>query len=89
MNDRLTRRAVTKIILAAPAALTMGTMGCQSTSGSSRASSRGGSASQQQHRDDLARWVSRLRRSTERLDQMEIAIGSEPAIQFAPLIAAK
>jgi hypothetical protein len=87
MSDRLTRRAVTKIILAAPAALTAGALACQSTSGSSRA--RGGSAAEQQHRDDLGRWVSRLKRCAERLDQMEIAIGSEPAIQFAPLIAAK
>ncbi len=87
MNDRLTRRAVTKILLTAPSALAVGTLGCQSTSGSSRASSRSGSAAQQQHRDDLGEWVSRLKRSTERLDQMEIAIGSEPAIQFAPLIA--
>jgi hypothetical protein len=88
MNDRLTRRAVTKIILAAPAALTAGALACQSTSGSSGAS-RGGSAAEQQHRDDLGRWVSRLKKCAERLDQMEIAIGSEPAIQFAPLIVAK
>ena len=89
MPDRLTRRAVTKILLAAPATLAAGTLGCQSTAGSSRASSHGGSAAEQQHRDDLGRWVSRLKRSTERLGQMEIAIGSEPAIQFTPLLASK
>ncbi|MGH9368760.1 MAG: hypothetical protein ACRD3M_13925 [Thermoanaerobaculia bacterium] len=87
MTRRLTRRAVTKILVAAPAALAAGPLGCR-TAGDSRPAERLTPA-QKKRRGDLARSVSRLQKSIERLDAMEIPIGSEPATYFAPLLAKK
>jgi hypothetical protein len=88
MKRPVTRRTITKILLAAPAALAAGTLGCQSTAGSGGSAARQ-SPAEQKHREDLARSVSRLKRSIERLDQLEIAIGGEPAMSFEPLLANK
>jgi hypothetical protein len=88
MKSRLTRRAVTKILIAVPAALAAGPLGCQSTG-------PGGSAPQrltpaeQKEREDLGKTTSRLKQSIERLGQMKIPIGSEPAVHFTPLVAKK
>ena len=84
MKRRLTRRALTKILLVAPAALAGGPLACQTTSGGRP--TRRLTAAQQKERDALSREVSRLQKSVERLDQMDIAIGSDPAIHFSPLL---
>lgn len=86
MKKPLTRRAVTKILLAAPAALAAGPLACQSASGSAP---RRLSPGEEQHREELARSQARLKKSVERLRQMEIALGSEPAIHFTPVLSRK
>lgn len=87
MRHRLTRRAATKILLAAPAALAVGPLACQ-TAGPSGSEERL-SPEQQKEKQDLAQSVSRLEKSVQRLDAMEIPIGAEPAIYFSPLLAKK
>jgi len=85
---RLTRRSLTKILLAAPAALAAGPLGCQSASGGRPAPERLTPA-QQKDRENLSREMSRFKRNVERLDRMDIAIGSAPAIHFTPLLPKK
>jgi hypothetical protein len=87
MKRRLTRRSLAKILLAAPAALAAGPLACQSASGG-RAPQRL-TAAQQKERESLSREMSRFKQSIERLDRMDIAIGSEPAIHFTPLLPKK
>ncbi len=87
MKHRLTRRAATKILLAAPAALAVGPLACQSTGASG--SEERLSPEQQKEKQDLERSVSRLEKSIQRLDAMEIPIGAEPATYFTPLLAKK
>ena len=78
---------MTKLLLAAPAAIAAVPLACQSMgsgSGNERLTPE-----QQRHREALSRSVSRLRQSVQRLDQMDIGVGSEPAITFTPLVAKK
>jgi hypothetical protein len=86
MKRPLTRRAVTKILLASPVALAGGPLACQSLSGPPPQRL---SPEEQKHRQNVARAASRLTSSVERLGQMEIPIGCEPAIRFTPLLAKK
>ena len=86
MKRPLTRRAVTKILLASPAALAGGPLACQSLSGPPPQRL---SPEQQKERQEAARAAARLKASVERLGQMEIPVGSEPAIHFTPLLAKK
>jgi hypothetical protein len=81
-----TRRTVTKLLLAAPAALAAVPLGCQST-GSSSSGSQHLTPEQRQQREDLSKSVSRLRESVQRVGQMQIPVGSEPAIYFSPLVS--
>jgi hypothetical protein len=83
-----TRRAIAKILLAAPAALAAGPLACQSAQGPRSANSRL-TAAERKRQEDLAQSVSRLKKSVARLGQMEIPIGSEPAIFFTPLVGKK
>jgi hypothetical protein len=80
-----TRRTVTKLLLAAPAALATVPLGCQSTASSSAAEHL--TPEQRQQREDLSKSVSRLRESVQRVGQMQIPVGSEPAIYFSPLVS--
>ncbi len=86
MKRPLTRRAVTKILLASPVALTGGSLACQSLSGTA---SQRLSPEEQKRRQQVAGAASRLTSAVERLGQMEIPIGSEPAVHFTPLLAKK
>lgn len=86
MKHPLTRRAITKILLAAPAALIGGPLACQSVSGPAP---RRLSPAEQKDRQELERSVARLEKSVERLRLMEIPVGSEPAIRFTPLLTKK
>jgi hypothetical protein len=88
MKPRLTRRALTKILLATPVVIASGPIACQTTSGG-RSGSQRLSGAEQKDRADLSREVSHLQKGLERLGQMEIPIGSEPAIHFAPLLPKK
>jgi hypothetical protein len=88
MKRRLTRRSLTKILLAAPAALAAGPLACQSASGGRPATQRLTPA-QQKQQEALSREVARFKSSIERLDRMDIGIGSEPAMHFTPLLPKK
>jgi hypothetical protein len=88
MKHRLTRRSLVKILLAAPPALAAGPLACQSASGGRPAPQRL-TPVQQKERENLSREMSRFKESIERLDRMDIAIGGEPAIHFAPLLPKK
>ncbi|MGE5277553.1 MAG: hypothetical protein ACM3SU_11205 [Acidobacteriota bacterium] len=86
MKRPLTRRAVTKILLASPVALAGGPLACQSLSGPAPQRL---SPEEQKKRQEAARAADRLSSAAERLRQMEIPIGSEPAVHFTPLLAKK
>jgi hypothetical protein len=71
-----TRRTVTKLLLAAPAALAGGSLACQSLGSSASA-------------DEVSKSVSHLKQSVEQIEKMDIRVGSEPAITFEPYLAKK
>jgi hypothetical protein len=83
-----TRRTVTKLLLAAPAALAGGTLACQSLGSSGSADERL-SPEQRRQREAVSKSVSRLKQSVERIEKMDIRVGSEPAITFEPYLAKK
>jgi hypothetical protein len=87
MNRSPTRRTVAKLLLAAPAAAAVAPLACQ-TAGPSSAAPRL-TPEQKQQQQEIAKTVSRLDKSLERLKAMEIPVGSEPAIHFSPLLARK
>jgi ATP-dependent exoDNAse (exonuclease V) alpha subunit len=89
MRRRLTRRAVTKILLATPAAFAAGPLACQTAGGTAARTSERLSPAEQKERADLARSVSLLKESVGKLDQMEIPVGSEPSFFFTPLLPKK
>jgi hypothetical protein len=80
-----TRRSVTKLLLAAPAALAAAPIACQSTGGAGTPENL--TPEQRQQREDLSKSVSRLQQSVQRVGQMQIPVGSEPAIYFSPLVS--
>ncbi|HYB52963.1 MAG TPA: hypothetical protein VEG84_03770 [Thermoanaerobaculia bacterium] len=85
----LTRRAVARMLLAAPAAaLASAPLACQSAQGS-RSGSSHLTAAEQKRRQDLARSTARLKKSVEHLDQMEIPVDADPAFRFTPLVGKK
>ena len=88
MSSTPTRRTLTKLLLAAPAALSVAPLACTSTSGS------GGSADrlppeERKRRDALARATARMQKNVGALAQLELPAGSEPAIHFSPLLTRK
>ena len=88
MKRPLTRRSLTKLLLAAPAALAAGPIACQTASGGRPASQRL-TAAQQKRQEALSREVARFKSSIEQLGRMDIAVGSEPAVHFTPLLPKK
>jgi hypothetical protein len=86
MKHRLTRRDAARILLATPAAAALAPLACR-TAGPS--GSRELTPEQQAQKQELAKSVSRLEASVRKIDAMEIPVGAEPAIYFAPLLAAK
>lgn len=89
MKLTLTRRAVTKILLATPAVLAAGSVACQNGGSGPSSAPEHLTPEQKKVREELSKSVSRLRKSVERLGQMQIPVGSEPAIHFTPLLAKK
>ena len=65
----------------------MAPLACQ-TAGPSKGAERL-TPEQKQQQQEIAKTVSRLDRSLERLKAMEIPVGAEPAIHFSPLLARK
>lgn len=88
MKRRLTRRSLAKLLLASPAAMAVGPLACQSASGGRPASQRL-TAAEQKQQEALSRETARFKNSIERIDRMDIGIGSEPAIHFTPLLPKK
>jgi hypothetical protein len=88
MKPTPTRRTVTKLLLAAPAALAAASAACTSTSASGASSDRV-SPAERKHRDDVAQSASRLQKGVDALSQLEMPAGSEPAIHFSPLLTRK
>lgn len=86
MKHPLTRRAVTKILLASPVAIAGGPLACQSLSGPAP---RRLSPEEQKKHQEAVRAADRLSSAAERLRRMEVPIGSEPAVHFTPLLAKK
>jgi hypothetical protein len=87
MKHRLTRRDAARILLVTPAAAALAPLACQ-TAGASGSREKL-TPEQQAQKQDLAKSVSRLEASVQKLDAMEIPVGAEPAIYFAPLLAVK
>jgi len=82
-----TRRTVTKLLLVAPAALATAPLACQSTGGANAPERL--TPEQRQQREEVSKSVSRMQESVARVAQMEIPVGSDPAIFFSPLVARK
>ncbi|HEY7112873.1 MAG TPA: hypothetical protein VIA45_08070 [Thermoanaerobaculia bacterium] len=88
MSSNPTRRTLTKLLLAAPAALSVAPLACTSTSGSASSADRLPPA-ERKRRDELARSTAQLQKNVAALAQLELPAGSEPAIYFSPLLTRK
>lgn len=85
---RTTRRSVAKMLLAAPAALAAAPIACQSFGSSSSPEERQ-TPEERQRRQEISKAASRLQASVQRIGQMEIPVGSDPAMIFSPLLPKK
>lgn len=83
MNAKPTRRTVGKFLLAAPVALAATDLSCRTAAAPPGAVSPGLTP---RERQDLEKAVSQLRKALDRLRQMPIPMGSEPALIFDAIV---
>jgi len=87
MNSTPTRRTITKLLLAAPAAVSVAPLACTTTGGASAADRV--PPAERQRREDVARSTARLQKNVAALSQVALPAASEPAIHFSPLLIRK
>ena len=84
MNPKPTRRAVGKLLIAAPAALSVADLACR-TAGEPKSAEPTTPPLSAKERQDLAKAVAQLRRVLDSLNKMPIPMGSEPGFLFNPV----
>lgn len=88
MESRPTRRTLAKLLLVAPASLSLANLACK-TAGPARTPEPTDRARSEKEKQELEKAITQLRKALDGLNKMTIPTGSEPGFVFSPTLPEK